>query len=143
MKKIVSIILFVIAVIMIGFGFYTLNSNKYIFKTVLSKSLDYMVESYYSSGLVLDDMKDINKYKTTTDTKLNVYSEGVNLEVVSLIGDMYINNNKFYLDLDSNFIGKKFIGIESLIDSSRVYLKLKEAMDKFYYIELSDMIEVW
>ncbi len=134
MKKIVSIVLFIISVTMIGFGFYTLNSNKYIFETVLSKSLNYMVEVYYSNSLILDDMANIDKYKITTDTNLESLGE----ESFSLNGDLYISNNKFYLDLDSNIIGKKFIGLESLVDSNRLYLKLKEAMDKFYYIDLTE-----
>lgn len=134
MKKIISIVLFVISVAMIGFGFYTLNSNKYIFEMVLSKSLNYMVDGYYSNSLILDDMANIDKYKIITDTNLQSNGE----TQFSIDGDLYISNNKFYLDLDSNIVGKKFIGLESLVDSNRVYLKLKEAMDKFYYFDLTE-----
>lgn len=134
MKKIVSIILFIISVVMIGFGFYILNSNKYIFETVLSKSFDYMIDSYYSNSLILDDMANIDKYKITTNTSFKF--DGT--ETSSIYGDLYISNNKFYLDLDSNIIGKKFIGFESLFDNNKLYLKLKQAMDKFYFIDLTD-----
>ena len=138
MKKVISIVLFVASVVMIGSGFYILNSNKYVFKTVLSKTLSYAVNNYYDNSFVLEDIIDSDKYKLTTNTGLSTLDN----EMLSLVGDIYINNDRYYIDLDSHVLSKEFIGLEGLIDDSKFYLKIKEAMDKFYYIDITDNVNI-
>ena len=76
-KKIISIVLFFISVSLIAFGFYILNSNKYIFKTVLSKSLEMTVEKLYQNTDIIDELNGSDKFKITTNTKLNMDNESL------------------------------------------------------------------
>ena len=46
MKKILAIVLAVVAIAMIGFGIYTMNSSKYIFKTAVSGVFKYATNAY-------------------------------------------------------------------------------------------------
>ena len=129
-KKIISIILFFISVSLIVFGFYILNSNKYIFKTVLSKSLEMTVEKLYQSNVIMEELGDCNKFKIATNTKLNMANE----ETLWLNGNINLNQNNFYFDLNSKIMGEDFIKIESLVNSENIYFKIKDAVDKFYYL---------
>lgn len=135
-KKIISIVLFLIAVVMIVTGSYILNSSKYIFEIVLSKSLDAAVDSMYTDNFMIDDI-DFNKYKITTDNSLNA----LGMKVFSINGDIYGNKNKLYLNLKSKMAFQDFIKLETIVDNSKMYFKLKDAVDKFYYIEFDNMLE--
>lgn len=134
-KKIISIILFIVSVGLIISGFYILNSNKYVFKTVLSKSLEMAVEKMYQSNAIMDELGDSNKIKISTNTKLNINNE----EMLDLNGNINLSQNNFYFDLNSKIIGEDFIKLESLINNEKIYFKLKEAVDKFYYVSLDSM----
>lgn len=136
MKKLISIVLFVVAVIMLGFGFYILNSNKYTFEIVLSKSLDYLVDNCYNNTLTLEQLGDVDKYRITTNTSL----KSSNVEVLSLAGDTYIDKDEYFIDLDANVQGQKFMGVGAYMSDDKIYLKLKEVMDKFYYIQLDNIL---
>lgn len=136
-KKIISIILFFVAVSLITFGFYILNSNKYIFKTILSKTLDMTVERLYQSNVIMDELNNSNKFKITTSTKLNMSSE----EQLTLNGNINLSHNNFYLDLNSKIMGEDFIEIESLINNENIYIKFKDAIDKFYYLPIDSVLE--
>ena len=134
-KKIISVILFVISVGLIISGFYILNSNKYIFKTVLSKSLDMLVENMYKSNEMIDDLNKADKFKITSNTNLNIDKH----EKLSLKTDIAVANNMFYMDLNSKVDGKDFIKLESIVNNDNIYLRFKEAVDKYYYISLGDI----
>lgn len=136
-KKIISIVLFFISVSLIAFGFYILNSNKYIFKTVLSKSLEMTVEKLYQNTDIIDELNGSDKFKITTNTKLNMDNESL----LVLSGNINLSQNNLYLDLDSKMLGEDFIKIESLVNNENVYFKLKDAVDQFYYLPLDSMVE--
>lgn len=136
-KKIISIILFIVSVGLIISGFYILNSNKYIFKTILSKTLDMAVEEMYKSNEIMDELSDSNKYKIITNTKLNLDNE----EMFLLNGNINLSQNDLYFDLNSKIMGEDFIKVESLMNTEKIYFKLKDAIDKFYYLPLDSMLE--
>lgn len=136
-KKIISIILFIVSVGLIISGFYILNSNKYVFKTVLSKSLNMVVEEMYKSNAIMDELSDSNKFKIMTNTKLNLANE----EMFVLNGNINLSQNDLYFDLNSKIMGEDFIKVESLMNTEKIYFKLKDAIDKFYYLPLDSMLE--
>jgi len=136
-KKIISIALFVIAVVLIVFGFYMLNSNKYIFKTVLSKSLDAGVEKLFEENVLLEDISKAEKLKVTTETKLNMLEQ----DMIALNGDVYFNGDEMYFYLDSKFLNEDFLNVEALANTEKIYFNFKDAIDQFYYIDLEPMID--
>jgi len=136
-KKIISIILFFVAVSLISFGFYIFNSNRYMFKTILSKTLDMTVERMYQSNDIMDELSDSNKVKITTSTKLNMSSE----EILVLNANINLSHNNSYLDLNSKIMGEDFIKIESLINNENIYIKFKDAIDSFYYLPMDSILE--
>lgn len=140
-KKIVSVLLFVISIAMIGSGVYLMNSSKYMFETAMNSIFKYLVTGYVDTVNNSLVPSDLNKYKLTTQTGLKQGKE----EIASLNGDVYINSidKKAYLNLDTKFAGEDFIGIEGLITDDKVYAKLKEVMEDFYYtaLNISDSID--
>ena len=127
-KKVVSILLFVVALAMIGSGVYLMNSKKYIFETAVKEVFENLTKSGEDIFL-LDELGSSDKYRITTDTSLTMMGE----EFASVNGDLYISNNNLYLNIDSSLAGEDFIGLEGLVDEERIYFKLKEIMENFYY----------
>jgi len=136
-KKIIAIVLAVVAVAMVGFGIYTMNSSKYIFKKALAGVFDYAVDSYDEMTDEIEKMSKYEKYKISTDNVLTIDDE----ELVKIAGDMYVDSkaNKSYLNLDSFVMEEEFFGLEGLVTKDKVYIKFKEALDKFFYTELDEM----
>lgn len=137
-KKMLSIILFVISVGLIVTGFYILNSSKYIFKTVLSKSLDTVIETIYKSNVILDDFNNSDKFMINTDTKFKMMEQ----EMFILTGNISVDKDNFYTSLNSKIKGEEFIKVESLINQEKLYFKFKDAIDKFYYYDFGEIIEI-
>lgn len=138
MKKIIAIVLAVIAIAMIGFGIYTMNSSKYIFKTAVSGVFKYATDAY-------DDFTDsINKFSENKKGKLttNNYVSTSGIEIAKVTGEYYYDftsGEKMYFNLDSStFTEENFFGIESVFENETSYFKIKEAMDEFYYVNLED-----
>lgn len=135
MKKVVSVLLFVVAIAMIGSGVYIMNSSKYLFSTVLDGVFNYMTDEYVEMSSKINRL---DKYKITTNTSFSNNNE----EIISITGDIYSNiiDKKSYINLDSKFKGKDFVGIEQLLDEEKIYIKLKEVMEDFYYMNLDEQI---
>jgi len=133
-KKIVAILLAVVAVVMVGTGIYFMNSSKYIFKTALSGVFDYAVDAYDKMTDSLDEFSEFKKYKLNTVNTLSMEGE----EFASITGDIYVNldEDKAYANLDSKMAGEDFLGFEGLLAEEKVYVKIKEAMEDFYYDEI-------
>lgn len=136
-KKILAIVLAVVAVAMVGFGIYTMNSGAYIFKKAVSGVFDYVIDSYDEMTDELEEFNEFEKYKISTDNSLIMEDE----EFVKLKGDMYFDTkaNKSYLDLESYLSGEEFVKFETLLTKDKVYIKFKEALDKFFYTEFEQM----
>ena len=130
-KKVISILLFVVALAMIGSGIYLMNSKKYIFETAMKKVFSTITE--VSNETLLNEMLNSDKYKITTDTKMNLLGE----PFISVSGDYHISNNDIYFNLDSKVAEEDFIGLEAFLDDDRMYYKIKEAMETFYYTDLA------
>lgn len=133
-KKVISILLFVVSFAMIGSGVYIMNSSKYMFETAISGVFDYLVDGYMEITDSLEEANKYEKYKMNTVNTVTLEGE----EFASITGDMYINSNNsnFYLNLDSKIAGEDFLGMEALVANEKVYAKIKEAMDDFYYEEM-------
>jgi len=131
-KKIITIFLGLIAIVMIGFGVYVMNSSKYIFKTGLDRVFDFMLDKYSETEVL-----DYDKFKLTTNNKVTMSA----VEVASVDGEIYadIPNFNFYVDVDSNVMNQEFVSLQTLVKDEKVYLKIKEVMENFYYenIEMS------
>lgn len=135
MKKILSVVLFVVAIVMIGSGVYIMNSSKYLFSMALNGVFNYLTDGYTEMSDKLKNSNETEKYKITTDTTV---SNG-NDEIISLNGDMYVNaqSQKMYVNLDSKLQKEDFVALEGLLDKEKFYIKIKEAMENFYYTELT------
>ncbi len=130
-KKIISILLFCVSIGMIGTGVYLMNSNKYVYTTVITNSFNSFMKS--DSPALLTEMGKSSQYQITTNTSLML--DDVNM--MSLDGNIYIDNNAWYLNLMSKIVEEDFIDIEALMKDNKIYYKIKEAMDEFYYEELA------
>ena len=135
-KKVVSILLFIVSIAMIGSGVYLMNSKKYIFETAVKEVFENLTKSGEDIFL-LDELGSSDKYRITTDTSLTMMGE----EFASVNGDLYISNNNLYLNIDSSLAGEDFIGLEGLVDEERIYFKLKEIMENFYYDEITSTVD--
>jgi len=135
LKHLIGIFLLVIALELICFGVYTLNSSKYIFKTSFSGVMNKTIDSYVEISNKFSHAAKYEKYKLST---LNTVRED-EIEYVLLKGDIYADtvNQTMYLNLDSKLLQQDFLGIETGIYENKLYIKLKEAMDKFYYIDFN------
>ncbi|MBQ7136969.1 MAG: thioredoxin family protein [Bacilli bacterium] len=135
-KRIIAIVLAVVAVAMVGFGIYTMNSSKYIFKKALSGVFSYAIDSYDEMTDELDELDKYKKYKLNTSNSLIMQGE----EIASISGDMYIDvdKNNLYANIDSKIMSESFIGLEMLVEEEKMYIKVKEVMDKFNYEEFTD-----
>ena len=138
LKKILGIILVVVAAVMVGFGIYVMNSSKYIFKTALSGVFNYAVDGYIELTEELKDTEEFDKFKISTENSLKM----AGIEFATINGEIYtdIEKNGFYINLDSALAGEKFLGGEVLLKDNVMYAKLKEAMDSFYFTEMEEDI---
>lgn len=135
MKKVVSVLLFVVAIVMIGSGVYIMNSSKYLFSTALDGIFNYLTDGYTEMSERIKNSDNVKKYKVSTDTVLSDSSN----ELVSLQGDMYLNafDKKMYINLNSKLKEEDFVSLEGLVDSEKFYVKIKEVMKNFYYTDLT------
>lgn len=131
-KKIISIILFIIAAIMISFGFYSLNSSLNIFSKIVSKSLDYAVNTIYSDDFKINGVDSLENSKINTNTTMS----SMNVELLGLTGDLYLNSKEIYADVDSKLLGEDLTSIFALINSEKIYFKLEDVINKLYYTDL-------
>lgn len=138
-KKVISILLFILSIAMIGSGVYIMNSNKYMFESALDGVFDYLVDGYVEMSNASKNLADINKYKLTTSTSFKQN----NNELASLNGDIYVNgiDKKAYIDLVSKVNGEDFVGLEVLLSNDKLYAKIKEVMNEFYYNDLTSYTE--
>ena len=127
-KRIIAIVLAVVAVAMVGFGIYTMNSSKYIFKKALSGVFSYAIDSYDEMTDELDELDKYKKYKLNTSNSLIMQGE----EIASISGDMYIDvdKNNLYANIDSKIMSESFIGLEMLVEEEKMYI--------FNYEEFTD-----
>lgn len=141
-KKIISILLLVVSVAMIGSGVYIMNSSKYMFEAALTGLFDYLADEYAELSNEVEGLSEYEKYKLNTENV--VMMQGI--ELASITGEMYINSSakSFYLNLDSEISGDSFIGMEALLSDNKMYAKIKEAMDNFYYedVDISAITEI-
>lgn len=130
-KKIISIILGVVSIVMIGFGVYLMNSKEYIFRTAVSNVFESIKEKYDKLTDDLNDLENFNKIKYNTSTNLSL----MNKNFASVEGDVFVDvtSQKGYLDVNTKVADEDFLAIEGLIQDKKVYVKIKEIMDKFYY----------
>ena len=138
MKKILAIVLAVVAIAMIGFGIYTMNSSKYIFKTAVSGVFKYATNAYDDFTDDLDKLSENKKGKLSTNNSVSASD----IEIAKVTGEYYYDftsGEKMYFNLDSSTITEEnFFGVESVIENETVYFKIKEAMDEFYYVNLEE-----
>ena len=128
-KKIISIFLGLVAIVMIGFGVYIMNSSKYIFETALDNVFSFLTDKYVETEVLNYD-----KFKLTTNNKVTMSS----MELANMDGDIYadIPNLSFYVDFDSSIMNEDYIALQGLLKDEKVYFKVKEVLDKFYYEEI-------
>ena len=129
LKKIISIFLSIVAVTMIGFGVYIMNSSKYIFETALDNVFEFITNKYVDTEVL-----DYEKFKLTTNNKVTMSS----MELANIDGDIYVDipNFQFYVDLDSSILGEDYVALQGLLEDEKVFVKIKEIMTNFYYDEI-------
>lgn len=135
MKKVLSILLFVVAIAMIGSGVYIMNSNKYLFSTALDGVFNYLVDGYNKMNEEANNSANTSKYKITTETSLKTSDD----ELATVNGELYVNaiDKQAYINLDSKFMKEDFVSLEGFFNSEKVYIKIKEIMENFYYTDFS------
>ena len=137
-KKIVSICLLIASIAMIGTGVYLMNSNKYMFETSLGRVLSYVNKINEGDKTFIEGLDGSDKYKITTNSTLTYIDNKMGVS-----GDLYFNSsNQLYVDLDGKVEGEinENLGLIGLLDEKKVFLKIKDVMDEFYYTDIEDSI---
>lgn len=139
-KKIVAILLAVVAIAMIGSGIYMMNSGSYIFKTIVTEFFDYAVDSYVDLTESVDKFEKYDKYKVSTSLDGKI----IDLFDVSVNNEVYadIKEEKFYINVEAKSdLTNENDAYEAFYDNDNLYLRAKEVGDIFYYVEIKSLIE--
>lgn len=137
-KKVISIFLIIVSIVMIGTGTYLMNSNKYMFETSLERVLSYINKINDGSKTLIEGLDSSSKYKITTDTTLT-YSNNK----IGVSGNLYANNgNRYYMDLDAKIEenSNENIGFIGLIENKKLFFKIKDLMSEIYYTDIEESI---
>lgn len=136
MKKrlaiILSILIVAFAAIGVGLYFY-FGSTKSVFTKAVTKSINELLDEDSSM------LKDINyntlSVNTKTDVNVVVDKDKYN---ASINGDVRYNKatNKIISDLSLLGNSKKIVDFTAVLDSSKLYIKIKDLMKQFYYLNV-------
>ena len=137
-KKIISIVLFCVSIAMITGGVILMNSKQYIFSTAMAKTFGNIINSKegFINNYLVKDLENINKYKITIDNKITYNNE----ELLNLTGDIYKDLNSYYFNVNSNQ-NENSISLEALIKNSKLYYRVKDVMEEFYYFDFDFNME--
>ena len=118
-KKILSIVFLCVAIVMIGFGFKLMSSNKYVFTKALSKTMDNFISdtNKLTDNFLVKDMKQAEKYKIVMTAKGVVSDQ----ELVNITSSIYKENGNAYVDVTSKSDNEEMNVIALLKDSKLYY----------------------
>lgn len=127
-----SIVLIALFIVGIGIYFY-FNSSKSIFTKAIKKATDNLFESN-EEGLLSD--LDYKTMQVNNSSELT-FSDGQESYSFKMNGNFGYDKSSNKLNMDINMTGnnQKLLDLEGLLAENKVYFRIKDMMDKFYYID--------
>lgn len=136
-KRLIAILVLVIAVGFIGGGIYFLNYTPYVFRTALIHSKNQLMPKKELEQLYPKEINDINKARVNTTFMLTFNDSTMGNHNLSLNGDYYYDkdNQKAYGDYKLGYNNLVNMEVEFLQKDSKLYYTLKNIFDNYYYID--------
>lgn len=137
---IIGIIVGVLVLVLGVFAFFYFNNNS---KLILSKNITKLYNDFLSSSQKNESLKNIlssNEVSANSDITLNLKDNTGTFGNINNFkaSYQYIENKedkKGSLNFESKLDNEDFINLDAAIKDSKLYYKIKDVMDKYYYNE--------